>query len=393
MLAQILSLSAKDSLATVFRSTKADKWYKSIKAWDHYVTMMFCVLSGCSSLREIGMGLEAFGAKLNHLGLDKVPARSTLADANKKRSSEVFAKIYCELVSRYRLKLSDSSLSPAVLSKLFVVDATVFSLFKAILKGPGRTPANGKRKGGIKKHTILNGSSLMPVLVKFTAAASSDQHIIPDVKLPPGSFITFDKGYTSYQWYRALTIQGVYFITRQKEDAVYTTVSEAILTDTTASQVLKDEIIECICKDKDGNEVPFQMRRVAWWDEKNQRAFEYITNNFELNAATIAEIYQYRWQIELFFKKLKQNFGLTYFVGDNQNAIEIQIWCALIGVLLLSAIHSGNKSKIAFSNVVTLLRIHLAGYISIPELLRLHNKKRTRGRRSLLVHNELFAQT
>jgi hypothetical protein len=393
ILSQILSLSSRDSLAGVFKSTKADKWYKSIKAWDQYVTMMFCVLSGCSSLREIVMGLEAFGTKLNHLGLEKVPPRSTLADANKMRSSEIFGKIYYELVRRYRLKLSDSSLSPTLLSKLFVVDATVFSLFKAILKGPGRNPVNGKRKGGIKKHTMLSGSSLMPVLIKFTAAAASDQHIIPEIKLPPGSFITFDKGYTNYQWYAAMTIQGVYFITRQKEDAVYTSISEAILPDTVPSQVLKDEIIECTYKDKDGKEVSFKMRRIAWWDEKSQRAYEFITNNFELDAATIAGIYQYRWQIELFFKKLKQNFGLNYFVGDNQNAIEIQIWCALISVLLLSAIHSSNKSKIAFSNVVTLLRIHLAGYISISELLRLHNKKRERGRRPTPVHSDLFAQT
>ncbi len=129
---QLLSLSSKDSLSSVFKTTSANKWYKSIKAWDHYVTMMFCVLSNCSSLREIVMGLEAFGGKLNHLNLDKVPPRSTLADANEGRPSLVFAKIYEELSRRYRLNLSDSTLPKAVLSKLFIIDSTVFSLFKAI---------------------------------------------------------------------------------------------------------------------------------------------------------------------------------------------------------------------------------------------------------------------
>ena len=171
---QILTLSSQNSLSQVFKETKANKWYKSIKAWDHYVTMMFCVLSHCTSLREIVMGLEAFGGKLSHLNLDKVPPRSTLADANKTRSSSVFGKIYEDLCGRYRLNLSDSTLPSAVLSKLFIIDSTVFSLFKAILKTSGRTPADGKRKGGIKKNTMLQATSLMPILIRFNAAADND---------------------------------------------------------------------------------------------------------------------------------------------------------------------------------------------------------------------------
>ena len=134
---QILSLSSSNSLAPVFASTKADKWYKSIKGWDHYVTMMFAVLSGCTSLNEIVMGLEAFEGKLNHLNMTKVPARSTLADANKNRESTVFSQIYEHLSARYRLNLSDSTLPQGILSKLFIIDSTVFGLFKAILKTSG----------------------------------------------------------------------------------------------------------------------------------------------------------------------------------------------------------------------------------------------------------------
>ena len=134
------------------------------------------------------------------------------------------------------------------------------------------------------------------------------------------------------------------------------------------------------------------MRRIAWWDATRNSVYEFITNNFELEAAEIAAIYKYRWQIELFFKKLKQNFQLQYFVGDNQNAIEIQIWCALLAVLLLTVIHERNKAKIAFSNVTTLLRIHLAGYISIKELLAYHNMKKVRSKKAKQQH-DLFGQT
>jgi len=379
---QVLSLSAKDSLAPIFKSTQANKWYKSIKAWDHYVTMMFAVLSGCTSLNEIVMGLEAFGGKLNHLNLDKVPARSTLSDANMNRKSVIFSKIYEDLSKRYRLNLSDSTLPQGVLSKLFIIDSTVFGLFKAILKTSGRTSADGRKKGGIKKNTMIQATSHMPVLIRFNAAADNDQQFLKYVELPSGSYLTMDKGYNNYKQFARFTEKGIFFITRQKDNAVYTTVAERILGAGTPQALLKDEIIHQTYKDDKNKEQTLELRRISWWDAIRERAYEFVTNNFELEAITIAEIYKYRWQIELFFKKLKQNFQLQYFVGDNQNAIEIQIWCALIAVLLLTVIHERNKSKMAFSNVATLLRIHLAGYISIKELLALHNQKKERGKKA-----------
>jgi len=359
-------------------------------AWDHFVTMLFGVLSNCTSLREIQMGLEAFGGKLNHLNLDKVPPRSTLSDANKNRPSSVFAAIYKSISDRYRLNLSDSTLPQAILSKLFIVDSTVFGLFKAILKTSGRKAANGKQKGGIKKNTMIDGNSLMPVLIRFNAAADNDQQFLKYIKLPSGSYITFDKGYNNYKNFAKFSQNEIFFITRQKDNAVYTSVAEVILTKDTPDAVLKDENIEQSYIDDHKKEQILTLRRIAWWDADTNKVYEFITNNFEIEAATIAAIYRYRWRIELFFKKLKQNFQLQYFVGDNQNAIEIQIWCALIAVLLLSVIHSQNKSKISFSNVATLLRIHLAGYISIKDLLALHNKKRVRGQ-SANTQNDLFS--
>ena len=370
ILSQILSLCPKNELATIFIKTKSDYKSKRLKSWEHFVTMMFSVLAGCTSLRETSMGLEAYEGKLNHINIKNVPRRSTLSDANKRRSSNVFKEIFNHLNFKFKGAISDSTLPKEVLSKLFLVDSTVFSLFKAILKTTGRHSANGKKKGGIKKNTMLEGATLMPVLIQFNAAADNDQQFLQFIKLPKGSFLTFDKGYNNYIQFAAFTVSGIYFITRQKDNAVYTSVSEKILTDKMSNAILKDEIIEQTYKNAEEKLQVLQLRRIAWWDSEGG------SNNFELDAQIIADIYKYRWRIELFFKKLKQNFPLQYFLGDNQNAIEIQIWCSLIALLLLSHIHYQNKSKMAFSNLVSILRMHLPSYISIKDLLALHNKKR-----------------
>ena len=203
------------------------------------------------------------------------------------------------------------------------------------------------------------------------------------------TYIKLTTEYYGQQQFATFTAAEIFFITRQKDNAVYKSVSEKILTAQMPDAVLKEEIIEQNYKDANGKVQVLQLRRIAWWDSKGKRAYEFISNNFELEAQVIADIYRYRWRIELFFKKLKQNFPLHYFLGDNQNAIEIQIWCALIALLLLSHIHYQNKSKMAFSNMVAILRMHLPSYISIKNLLALHNKKRLRCKKTE-PHADLF---
>ena len=349
--------------------------------------MLYCVISGCTSLREIETGLGIAQGKLNHLGIDYVPPRSTLSDGNKNRPASVFKSIYEHLYSLYKPSISDSSLPKAVLDKLFLLDATVFGLFKAILKTSGRHADNGKKKGGIKKNTVLNGATLMPHFIEFSAAADHDQQIFKALKLPADSYIIFDKGYNNYKQFAAFSRAGVFFITRQKENAVYQTITECLHDSNSADAILKEAIIIQEYTDEQGNKQQLRLRRIAWWDEQQQKTYEFITNNFELDAPTIAKLYQYRWQIELFFKKLKQNFPLQYFVGDNQNAIEIQIWVSIIALLLLSVIHCKNKTSMAFSVFVTAIKLHLFNYISINQLLKEYKKKRTRK----AVQHDLFS--
>jgi hypothetical protein len=373
---QIATLCNRSTLGPVIRSTNANRYYKRLHYYEHFISMLYCTLSGCTSLREISAGLGVAQGKLNHLGIDYVPPRSTLSDGNRQRSSGVFKETYNHLYKLYKPSLSDSTLSKGVLQQLFLLDATVFGLFKAILKTSGRHSANGKKKGGIKKNTVIEGATLMPSFIQFDAAADSDQRIYKNLALPAGSYIVFDKGYNNYRQFAAFSQAHIYFITRQKENAVYTSILECLHEDNSPDAILKEEVIIQIYKDENGMEQTLRLRRIAWWDQDNQKCFEFITNNFQLDAATIAQLYRYRWKIELFFKKLKQNFPLQYFVGDNQNAIEIQIWCALIALLLLSALHNRQKSKMAFSIFVTVIRLHLFNYIAISDLLGYYRKNR-----------------
>ena len=291
------------------------------------------------------------------MGIEYVPPRSTLSDGNRDRPSDIFKKTYEHLYKLYKPSLSDSTLPKAIVQKLFLLDATVFSLFKAILKTSGRYSANGKKKGGIKKNTVIEASSMMPYFIQFDATADHDQMIYNHLSLPVGSYIVFDKGYN-------------------KENAVYTSLIECIHGEGSPTAILKEQFILQQYKDENNAQQTLRLRRIAWWDADKKRAFEFITNEFELEAITIAQLYKYRWQIELFFKKLKQNFPIQYFVGDNQNAIEIQIWCALIALLLLSAIHCQQKSKMAFSVYVSIIRLHLFSYIGIKLLLEHYRKNK-----------------
>ena len=371
---QITTLCNRSILGPVINNTNANRYYKRLHYYEHFISMLYCVLSGCTSLREISAGLGIAQGKLNHLGIEYVPPRSTLSDGNRDRPSDIFKQTYEHLYKLYKPSLSDSTLPKGVVQKLFWLDATVFSLFKAILKTSGRYSANGRKKGGIKKNTVIEASSMMPYFIQFDAAADHDQLIYKNLSLPVGSYIVFDKGYNNYRQFAAFGAAGISFITRQKDNAVYTSLIECLHGEGSPTAILKEEVILQQYKDDNNAVQNLKLRRIAWWDADKQRAFEFITNDFELEAITIAQLYKYRWQIELFFKKLKQNFPLQYFVGDNQNAIEIQIWCSLIALLLLSTIHSQQKSKMAFSIFVSVLRLHLFNYIAIRALLDYYRK-------------------
>ena len=233
-----------------------------------------------------------------------------------------------------------------------------------------------KSKGGMKVNTLLQAETHMPSFINYMAAALHDQQFYSYIKeLPQNSIIVFDKAYINYHQFDAFGQRDIFYVTRQKDNAVYTSMEEFDLP--ADPGILKDERIEVRYKQPHQDKT-LQMRRVAVYSEKYQTAFVFITNNFELSASEIAAIYQNRWQIEIFFKKLKQNFPLTYFYGDNTNAIEIQIWCALIALLLLQVIHKEQKSKMAFSILAAIVRLHLMNYVSLSSIVETYKARRLR---------------
>jgi hypothetical protein len=362
---QLLQFIDRGLITRTANTWQADRYYKRFKTYDHLVTMLFACLSGVSSLRELSSVMLACEGKINHLNMSHFPRRSTISDANAHRSSEVFGDIYHRLLKQYRSFLSDSSPRKPVVKNLRIIDSTTISLFSDILKGPGRPPLAGKKKGGIKMHTMINVLEDVPQLVRFSSAARHDHTFLEDLKLTEGSFVVFDKGYTDYSQYQQWSQRKVFFVTRQKDNAVWQHVREYDIDDSVDSAVIKDEQIRLT---KDKTEV--LLRRIANYHSEQDKTYIFLTNNYELSADKIADIYKNRWQIESMFKRLKQNFPLKYFLGDSQNAIEIQIWVSLIAQLLLLVVQRKAQRRWAFSNMVGVIRYHLTSYIDLFSFLK-----------------------
>lgn len=361
---QLLNLIPRHIISRTANTFDSDRYYKTCKTHEHLVSMLYAAISGVSSLRELSTVMLACEGKLSHLGLANFPKRSTLSDANASRSHEIFATIYYELLDKYATFLSDSSTLRLPVKHLKIVDSTTISLFSDILKGVGRNPLNGKKKGGIKMHTMINAMEDVPCLIRFSSAATHDHTFLKELDLKKGSFVVFDKAYNDYQQYSQWTSQDIYFVTRQKENAAYKSIAEFDLDDNTPDTVLKDEVITV---QKKG--VIVELRRIAYWDEKNQKVYEFISNNFLLSPQKICDIYKHRWQIETMFKRLKQNFPLKYFLGDSPNAIKIQIWCGLIIQLLMLVVQKRTNRTWAYSNMISMVRMHLMSYIDLFSFL------------------------
>jgi len=361
---QLIKFIDKSEIRKIAKQHGAERYVKKFTTYNHIVVMLFVAFEGYHSIREVILGLLANAHKLSHLGLSYLVRRSTFSEANQRRSSKVFGDIYMSVYRRYSPVLTDSRLSDADLRRLYIMDSTTISLFKDILRGVGRNPKEGKKKGGIKAHTIIKSSENVPCLIRYSEAARHDHMFLDEVfNLEAGSIITFDKGYVDYATYEAFTQSKIWYVTRLKDNAIYDAREEFDIPDDADSGVLKDE--EIVLFYGDNKQKQHRARRIAYWDSENARLFEFITNNFELPAEKIALIYKKRWQIELLFKQLKQNFPLKYFLGDNENAIEIQIWTAMLANLLITLVKSRVKRSWAFSNLVSIIRQQLMNYINI----------------------------
>jgi hypothetical protein len=306
--------------------------------------------------------------KTRHFQLNHIPKKSTLADANKRRDAEVFGEIYNQLLKKYSHVFSDSRVRDVINKQIEKFDSTTISLFKDILKCVGRNPKNGKKKGGIKVHTVINVDETVPKMVWFTSAAKHDHFLLEKLKMDANTIYVFDKGYNDYKAFEKFSNNKTGFVTRIKDNAVFESIEEKEIESNIHSGVLSDEIIEFTILENNSNR-KLKLRKVTFYDRVLKREFEFLTNLFEMRADLIAAIYKLRWQIELLFKQLKQNFPLKYFLGDNENAIKIQIYCALIANLLMTVVQKMLKRNWAFSNLVSFCKIHLFNYLHLFRFL------------------------
>lgn len=365
---QLISLIDDSMIKQAVKKHDSDRYVKHFKCQDHLFSMIFCGLVKCNSLREVAGGMLGLSGKEEVLRLNHLPKKSTLADANKVRKVEFFEEIYNGLLKKYSYVLSDSRVRDALGKDVKIVDSTTISLFKDILSNVGRKPYNGKNKGGIKAHSVINVDEKVPHLVWFTAAATHDQKFLEKLKCDENTVYVFDKGYIDHKAFKHFTEQKTGFVTRLKDNAKYETIEQRVISEEIHSGILSDEIIEVDVKE--GKAITkLKLRKIKFYDRENKRAFEFISNLFDFRADTIAALYKIRWQIELLFKQIKQNFPLKYFLGDNENAIKIQIYCVLIVNLLMGVIKKGLKRKWAFSNLVSFCRIHLFNYIHLTKFL------------------------
>jgi len=362
---QIINLIPKDIISKVVLESSSDRYYKKFNTFLHLVTMLFTCYGNCTSLREVVTGMAALEGRLFSSGIRNLPTRSTFADANANRSSEVFEAIYLRLREHFQKLFPDSPYSK---EQLYLIDSSVITLFQEIFKGSGSSHADGRRKGGLKVHMAVPLFEQSPVVVHIGDGADNDLTFHKYLTLPAGSTAIFDRGYRSYPQFNLWTHMGIRWITRLNERSYYRVNEERpIDKKQKTAGVKKDIIVTLGFPQRKTQQV--KARIIFYCDPVSKRFLKFLTNDLLSKANSIAELYAKRWNIELLFKRLKQNMPLQYFLGDNKNAIRIQVWCALIADLLLNVVRKQIKRRWAFSTIVSLVRLHLFNYLNLFSFL------------------------
>ena len=365
---QVINLLDKAEIVKISRETAGSEAYvKKFGGYEHLIVMLFGVLRHFDSLRELEIGMKAEANKLQHLGLNYLVRRSTLAEANIRRPQEFFAKVYASLLEKYAKFLADSrppktykgqTHEPKDWEKLlYMMDSTTITLFDNILKGVGRHPKSGKKKGGMKVHTVMRYHVGVPMVVQLTSAAKHDHYLLKEVHLPKDSTLAIDRGYIDIAQFQRLTDEGVCYVTKMKKNLKYDVVDSVTYVDQQGLVTHIDQKVLFYRKD-----LVHEARRVVIFSEK-KKPVTLLTNNFEFSVEDISEIYRLRWAIESLYKQLKQNFPLHFFYGDSVNAIQIQTWVVLIANLLLTVLSRSIKRRCAFSQIVAMVRLTLMYYI------------------------------
>jgi hypothetical protein len=365
LFSQLLQHISRTEFAALVKEHQAERGSKGFTCWTQCVAMLFCHLARADSLREICNGLACCLGKLNHLGIERAPKKSTLAYANQHRPAELYESLFWSLLTRFRsskLLGSEHQRPFKFKNRLQSLDSTTISLCLELFPWAEYR----QTKGGVKVHILLDHSDYMPSYAVITEGKHADVRIAQSLELKPGSIVAMDRAYNDFELFGRWSRNAVFFVTRMKKGTVYEVVEQRDLPQN--RPILADEIIRFTSR-KAKKDCPELLRRVVVWDAEKEREIVLLTNHLEFGATTISTIYRDRWKIELFFKALKQNLKVKTFIGTSENALRIQIWTALIAMLLLRWLHHLSKARWSFSTLTSMLRLNLFTYRSLKEWL------------------------
>lgn len=352
---QILQIFDKRDFLQAVRDTRSEHAAKGFTCWDQFVAMLFCQLGQAQSLREICGGLATCLGKLKHLGIDDAPKRSTLSYANEHRPWQLYQLMFYRLLEKCQTMARFQKRKFRFKNKLFSLDASVIELCLSLFDWASFR----QTKGAVKLHLLLDHDGYLPTFATVTEGDVHEVNVAWELKLPKGSILAVDMGYTDYALFEKWILDGIFFVTRQKGNAAYRVVEENKVPQN--RNILKDQIIEFTGYYAKKN-CPHLLRRIEVWDQEFNRTLVLLTNHLKFGATTVAAIYKERWQIEIFFKAIKQNLKIKTFVGTSKNALLIQIWTALTVILLLKYLKFRSSMNWSLSNLVAMLRYNLFTY-------------------------------
>ena len=368
---QLIKSLDREKIIEKSRKHGGEKYVKSFDGYTHLLTMLYAVIQRFDSLREIETSMTAEVRKLHHVGIDTVPKRSTLSDANARRSEKFFEEVYRDLYDEnWDILSSDSRRggNEEWMKRLRIIDSTTVSLFSnTIFKGVGRHPKTGKKKGGIKVHAVICANEGVPCDVQFTSAATNDSFMLAPSHYSHNEIAAMDRAYINYAKFEELTDRGVVYVTKMKKNLNYEVLVDCMHQNPQGFMEYREQVV--VFRKGDINHIARIITYVDIKKGRQPKLISLLTNDFDMPLETIVAIYRRRWQIESLFKQIKQNFPLRYFYGESANAIKIQIWVTLIANLLLSVLQSTLQRHWSFSGLATMVRIVLMYYLHLEKFL------------------------
>lgn len=344
---------SKENIRSIIRKAGTDKYCKDYNTWSQFISMVLCRFSGCDSVRDISNDLKSATGNLNHSGIDRKPSESSVAYQNANRNSSVFREIFHMLFQHFGQQAAWQRKKFRFKMPIRLLDSTLVSLTLSVYDRAHCTA----EKGAIKMHTLLDYDSLLPELVNITDGKVSDNKVAFDIDIHPFSIVVADRGYCDYALLDHRDSNNVFFVVRHRDNMRYTSIEERPLPERQARDILIDEVIEFELPNAKA-EYPQRLRHIAVWNEKHRYVVELLTNNRTLAASTIAVLYKAGWEIEIFFRNLKQLPRIKSFIGMSRNAVKTQIWTAKSTMLIFSWLKHIARYKWVPANLVASLRLN-----------------------------------